>query len=273
MKCLTLNNNQVSSYGDIPILDYEEFMQQNTDLLKNDSYSHCVNYFGIREQNSLRLICCIADDLKHQIYVSSSRAELGKKYPSFTAGHLAFEKFEREIHEQFGLEYSDHPWLKPVRYPFDRFDKGQTIANYPFFRINSDELHEVGVGPIHAGVIEPGHFRFICNGEQVPHLEIQLGFQHRAVEHLMLEKSALLQRCTIAENIAGDTAAGHTTAFVNLWESLCKYQAGYALKFDRTLALELERMAIHTADLSALCTDIAYQLGSSVYGPLSVFCQ
>jgi Ni,Fe-hydrogenase III large subunit len=126
----------------------------------------------------------------------------------------------------------------------------------------------VGVGPIHAGIIEPGHFRFICNGEQIFHLEIQLGYQHRGIEQLFLEKKKLLQRITLAENIAGDSVAGHTVAFVNLWESLCKYQPGRDLQLARTLALELERVAVHTGDLSAMCTDIAYQLGSAVFGRL-----
>ena len=66
-----------------------------------------------------------------------------------------------------------------------------TVADYPFFKIDSEELHEVGVGPIHAGIIEPGHFRFICNGEQILHLEIQLGYQHRGIEHLFLEKKKI----------------------------------------------------------------------------------
>ena len=146
--------------------------------------------------------------------------------------------------------------------------KNSRLPIIPFFKIESEELHEVGVGPIHAGIIEPGHFRFICNGEQILHLEIQLGYQHRGIEQLFLEKKKLLQRITLAENIAGDSVAGHTVAFVNLWESLCNYQPDRDLQFARTLALELERMAIHTGDLSAMCTDVAYQLGSAVFGRL-----
>ena len=94
------------------------------------------------------------------------------------------------------------------------------ISDYPFFKIESEELHEVGVGPVHAGIIEPGHFRFICNGEQILHLEIQLGYQHRGVEQLFLEKKKLIQRTTLAESIAGDSVIGHTTAFAYLFESL-----------------------------------------------------
>jgi Ni,Fe-hydrogenase III large subunit len=142
------------------------------------------------------------------------------------------------------------------------------IANYPFYSIDSEELHEVGVGPIHAGIIEPGHFRFICNGEQILHLEIQLGYQHRGIEKLILQKKPLSQLTTLAENIAGDTTVGHTVAFSHVWESLCGFRATRDIDFARTIALELERIAIHTGDLSAVCTDIAYQLGSSVFGRL-----
>ncbi|HVU85225.1 MAG TPA: hypothetical protein VHC50_10310, partial [Puia sp.] len=200
--------------------------------------------------------------------VSSCIVDPAQQLPSFSKYNLVFEKFEREIHENFGVGYKDHPWLKPVRYPCNRSNKNNTITNYPFFAIDSEELHEVGVGPIHAGIIEPGHFRFICNGEQILHLEIQLGYQHRGIEQLMLKKEKLLQRVTLAENIAGDSVAGHTTAFVNLWESLCNYHSDRGLQLARTLALELERVAVHTGDLSAICTDVAYQLGSAVYGRL-----
>jgi Ni,Fe-hydrogenase III large subunit len=176
--------------------------------------------------------------------------------------------FEREISENFGVQYSDHPWLKPVRYPFDRYDLTAEMKDYPFYHIDSEELHEVGVGPIHAGIIEPGHFRFICKGEQILHLEIQHGYQHRGVEDLFIRKKNLHQRITLAESIAGDTAAGHATAFANLWESLCGYEPDKELLFVRTIALELERIAVHTGDLSAICGDIAYQLGQSVFGRL-----
>jgi Ni,Fe-hydrogenase III large subunit len=232
------------------------------------SSSHCVNYYGIPKGNKIKLICCIANDKQHLIHVSSSVVNAGQSLPSFTRHKPAFEKFEREIHENFGIEYPDHPWLKPVRFPFNRYNKALTVADYPFFKIESEELHEVGVGPIHAGIIEPGHFRFICNGEQILHLEIQLGYQHRGIEQLFLEKERLLQRITLAENIAGDSVVAHALAFVNLWESLCQFIPARDLQLARTLALELERVAIHTADLSAMCTDVAYQLGSAVYGRL-----
>lgn len=268
MKYISVINNQAIDVQDIPVLTYEMFTEIILDLINDNPVRHCVNYFGFPEGDKVKLVCCIADDETHKIFISSSLAESSSQLNSLTVRNHNFEKFEREIHENFGIGFNDHPWLKPVRYAENRTNKDDRIENYPFYAVESQELHEVGVGPIHAGIIEPGHFRFICNGEQIMHLEIQLGYQHRGIEQLFLQKRKLLERTTLAENIAGDTTVGHTTAFANLWESLCGYTADYSLHYARTLALELERMAIHTGDLSAVCTDIAYQLGSSVYGRL-----
>jgi Ni,Fe-hydrogenase III large subunit len=268
MSYKTILNNQTVPVSDIPRLNYNSFLDLNIGLIVDNPERHCANYFGYRINNEIELICCIADDTKHEIYISSCRVKASETLPSLTARHLCFEKFECEIHENFGISYTDHPWLKPVRFAFNRFDKSKTIANYPFFSIESEELHEVGVGPIHAGIIEPGHFRFVCNGEQILHLEIQLGYQHRGIEQQFLEKKKILQLATLAENIAGDTVVGHTVTFSHLWESICGFSATRDIEYSRTLALELERIAIHTGDLSAVCTDIAYQLGSSVFGRL-----
>lgn len=267
--CIPLGNNRSVPFKAIPVFKYEEFLEMNLQLMASES-RHCVSYFGFYYKERIRLICCIADDSNATILISSAeiKPEPKSKYPSFTFRHLSFQAFEREIHENFGINYTDHPWLKPLRYSFNRFNKIDAVENYPFYTIKSEELHEVGVGPIHAGIIEPGHFRFICNGEQVLHLETQLGYQHRGIEDLFLTKRKLLQRTTLAESIAGDSVAGHTTAFVNLWESLCHYKSSEDLQFTRTVAQELERIAIHTGDLSAICADIGYQLGSSVFGRL-----
>jgi len=268
MHYLTIKNNQSVPISEIPEVPYNSFLVLNTGLVAENTSRHCVNYYGYGAGEKIKLMCCIADDDDHTVYVSSCVVDASAELASFTAKNLCFEKFEREIHENFGLKYSDHPWLKPVRFPHDSADKNITIADYPFYSIDSEELHEVGVGPIHAGVIEPGHFRFICNGEQILHLEIQLGYQHRGIEKLFLEKKQFNQLSTLAENITGDTTVGHTTAFAQVWESLSGFSASRDIDFARTIALELERIAIHTGDLSAVCTDIAYQLGSSVFGRL-----
>jgi len=267
MNALSIKNNQQIPLDSIPVLEYEQFLEYNTSLL-NTEENHCVNYYGLAYQGKIKLICCVADDKEGLINISSSLVDPQTPLAAFSQHHLAFEKFEREIHENFGIPFTDHPWLKPVRFPIDKSDKNSTISNYPFFKIESEELHEVGVGPIHAGIIEPGHFRFICNGEQILHLEIQLGYQHRGIEKLFLQKKKLIELHTLAENISGDSVVGHTTAFANLWETLCDEETDLDLNFLRSLALELERIAVHTGGLSGMCTDVGYQLGSSVFGRL-----
>jgi Ni,Fe-hydrogenase III large subunit len=268
MSFITINNQQSVPLSSIPEMTYDLFFDSNITLIENHEERHCVLYFAFRETGNIRLICCIADDLQHNILVSSSLVSSDAVLNSMAARNLSFEKFEREIHENFDIGFVGHPWLKPVRYAENRADKTKTIPDYPFFGIESEELHEVGVGPVHAGIIESGHFRFVCNGEQILHLEIQLGYQHRGVEQLFLEKKKLIQRTTLAESIAGDSVIGHTTAFASLWESLSGMSADYEMQYSRTIAQELERIAIHTGDLSAICTDVAYQLGSSVFGRL-----
>lgn len=268
MNYISIKNNQTILLSDIPESNYEWFYDKNIDLVSGHPERHCVNYFGYKTGNNVKLICCIADDITHEILVSTCLVNKAHELEALSAKLLCFEKFEREIHENFGINFIDHPWLKPVRYSFNREDMLQTIENYPFYSIDSEELHEVGVGPIHAGIIEPGHFRFICNGEQILHLEIQLGYQHRGIEQLFIEKKKLLQLATLAEDITGDTVVGHGIAFAHVWESLCGFETSRDIDFSRTLALELERMAVHLSDLSGACTDIAYQLGSSVFGRL-----
>jgi Ni,Fe-hydrogenase III large subunit len=268
MEFTAVRNNQSIPLAQIPLLDYERFYDLNTGWVVDNAQCHCVNYYGYRVGDGVMLICAIANDADGQIYLSKCKVLPSQTLNSFTQKHHCFERFEREIHENFGIGFNGHPWLKPVRYAHNRADLSQTMANYPFYSIDSEELHEVGVGPIHAGIIEPGHFRFICNGEQILHLEIQLGYQHRGIEALMVQATALDKRAIVAESIAGDTVVGHTVTFSQLWESLCGVEVGADVAYARTLALELERMAIHTGDLSAICGDMAYQLGSAVLGRL-----
>jgi Ni,Fe-hydrogenase III large subunit len=268
MSFISINNHQSVPVSTIPEVEYDIFLENNTALVDNHPERHCVLYFGYREGKSVRLVCCIADDTEHNIIISSSTVKNDAVLNSFSSKNICFEKFEREIHENFGIGYNNHPWLKPVRYSENRTDKLRKISDYPFYDIASEELHEVGVGPVHAGIIEPGHFRFICNGEQILHLEIQLGYQHRGIEPLFLSKKKLIQRTTLAESIAGDSVVGHTSAFAFLMESLNGTVPDNEILFARTIAQELERIAIHTGDLSAICTDVAYQLGSSVLGRL-----
>ncbi len=267
---LEIKNGQAVNLSEIPVLEYQEFHALVLDLLQAEDV-HCVNYYAFPHNDNLRFICCLADDRTQGIYLLSHIMATGRgllKLESLTKYIDALHIYEREIWENFGVEFEGHPWLKPVRFPHNRYNGDLKVNDYPFYKVESEELHEVGVGPIHAGVIEPGHFRFTCNGEMVLHLEIQLGWQHRGVERLLLEKPKLLQRTILAESIAGDTTIGHTLAFAQVMEGLSGISVNSRLDAERAIALELERIAIHTGDISALCTDVAYQLGTAVFGAL-----
>ena len=269
MEYTEIRNHEAVNLDEIPVLGYEQFRSVVLSWIENSDTFHCINYFGIPEAGGLRPVCLMADDASGAIRITSYRisapfpelASLASVYPGFAI-------FERELHENFGIPFSGHPWLKPLRYAKNRQDHNKVMDNYPFFRIESEELHEVAVGPIHAGIIEPGHFRFICNGEKIIHLEIQLGYQHRGVEQLFLTRKKLNERITLSESIAGDTAAGHASAFAWAWETLHGLDTPTQMQFERSLAIELERLAMHTGDLAAICTDVAYQLGNAVLGRL-----
>ena len=199
-----------------------------------------------------------------ELCVLRASAQRGDHYPALTINHPGAQIFERELWEQTGLQPDGHPWLKPVRFEGPR---QQHMADYPFFKVRGQEVHEVGVGPIHAGVIEPGHFRFMCLGEQVHHLEIQLGYQHRGVEALLLSRPPLAL-APIMESICGDSCVAYAWAYCAAVEALS--DAPVRLETDRVrgVALEMERVAMHLAALNGLATDIAFLQGGATYGRL-----
>ncbi len=264
MEFLRLKNNPGAvSVNDIPVLEYDAFTEQTIALLRKKEH-HIIDYFTVLTGGKIRFFILIAGDDTHTVFIYSHVQEKElKSLASLTAHHYPMHIFEREIFEEKGIMFTGHPWLKPLRYPSERADKNAAISTYPFYSIESEELHEVGVGPVHAGVIEPGHFRFICHGENVLHLEIQLGYQHRGISRLLTESRGMLHRALLSESIAGDTAVGHSLAFSQAAEALGSFIPPSKLQAERIIALEMERIAVHIGDTAALCGDVGYQLGQA----------
>jgi len=193
------------------------------------------------------------------------RAKIGNSFSSLTAELPSAQAFEREIQEAHGVRPEGHPWPKPLRRHADLEEPASPESAHSFFAVQGSGIHEVAVGPVHAGVIEPGHFRFQCAGETVLHLEIQLGYQHRGVE-AALRNAAPGSRISVAESIAGDTSIGHGLAHTGAMEALAGVEPPLRAQALIGIALELERLSNHVGDLGALCNDVAFLPGAAWLG-------
>ena len=266
---ITDNRADAVALRDIPEVPYAEFYAELDTRLADPRY-HVAHYFALPDGDRMRFICLLLDDAEHRVLIASHTMDYYDEgvLPSLTARHPALHPFERDITERYGIRFDGMPWDKPLRFPADGYDRRSSIDNYPFYTMEGHSLHEVNVGPIHAGIIEPGAFRFICNGEQVLHLEIALGYQHRGVEAEFVRTENRLRQACLAESIAGDSAVAHATAFAAAVEKLTAARLPEALEIERALALELERMASQTADRGPLSMEVGSRRGEVAWGAL-----
>ncbi len=243
----------------VPNLPFDTFRQEALDIVASEG--KVVQYFAYQDGETVKLLAVLRND---KLLVASCDAP--NTYPAMSSQCEPFHMFEREIAEQFGIRPEGHPWLKMVRYHPNYVGKtdifGNNYAddipgNYDYYRVEGPEIHEVAVGPVHAGVIEPGHFRFNCIGEKVLNLEIHLGYQHRGIETLIPQMEAK-RLPLLVESIAGDTTVGHSLCMAQAMEAFSSVQPDSGARIIRTIAFELERIQNHVGDLGALSGDVAF---------------
>ncbi len=243
-----------ASVPDQPVQDWVE----GVSALLADGGRLCA-LFEVPEGPRIRLVGVVAHDEENLLAVTRSEPFRGS-YRSLTPRHAQAHLFEREVWEACGIVPEGHAWLKPVR-----ASTGDSPDHGEFFRVEGAEVHEVAVGPVHAGIIEPGHFRFQCAGEEVLHLEIGLGYQHRGIERALVGGPHRGTRCQM-ETAAGDSTVAHATAHAMVHEALAATEPPLRSQWLRAVALELERLANHTGDLGALANDVAFLPTSAACG-------
>ena len=186
----------------------------------------------------------------------------GLSYPSLAAQRPAAIRLERAARDLFGLEAEGaadrRPWLDHGRWPASR---PAAAEPYPFLTAEAvgATLHQIPVGPVHAGIIEPGHFRFHVNGETVVRLEERLGYVHKGIESLMAgcDPAAAAR---LAGRLSGDSTVAHALAFARAVEAALDIEAPGRAHWLRALMGELERLANHFGDIGAICNDATFPL-------------
>jgi Ni,Fe-hydrogenase III large subunit len=190
------------------------------------------------------------DEATNDIAVTSYACPNGT-YPSVGAKHPPAIRLERTIRDLYGLDAAGaidrRPWLDHASQP------------YPFLPAEGESLHQIAVGPVHAGIIEPGHFRFTANGEHIVRLEQRLGYVHKGIEQLMAG-ATLEAAAKFAARTSGDSTVAYSYAFALAAEAALQIAPPPRAKYLRALMAELERLANHFGDIGAICNDASFAL-------------
>jgi Ni,Fe-hydrogenase III large subunit len=208
----------------------------------------------------------LLDESSADVAVITYTSKSGK-YPSVGAHHPPAIRLERAVHDLFGLEAAGSPDLRPwldlgfwsVRHPLGKKAPARKAGPYRLLPVEGEALHQIPVGPVHAGIIEPGHFRFTANGEHVVRLEQRLGWVHKGIESLM-SGATLDDAAKLAARTSGDSTVAIAFAFAQAAEAALQIRVPARATYLRALTAELERLANHFGDIGAICNDASFSL-------------
>ncbi|HMQ12712.1 MAG TPA: nickel-dependent hydrogenase large subunit, partial [Candidatus Competibacter phosphatis] len=190
------------------------------------------------------------------------------EFPSVGRWHPPAQRLERAIADLVGLQPAAGPDLRPwldhgrwsLRHPLgSSAAPAEAMPPYPFLPTEGESLHQIPVGPVHAGIIEPGHFRFTANGEAVVRLEERLGYVHKGIESL-LNGASLERAARLVGRVSGDSTVAYALAFARAVEAATETEIPVRAHWLRALMAELERLANHCGDIGAVCNDAAFAL-------------
>ncbi len=208
---------------------------------------------------------------KEHLLLKSGIPQENPSFPSVAGIYPAAIRFERQIMSLFGIIAEGHPdprpWIKHEDWPEDAFPLRKSFdasrylerreGTYDWIQATGDGVYEIPVGPVHAGIIEPGHFRFQSIGEDIINLEERLGYVHKGIEK-RFESLPILSGYKLAGRVSGDTTVAHSIAYCQALEAAGQTQIPPRAAWIRAVFLELERIANHISDIGAICNDAAF---------------
>jgi len=211
--------------------------------------------------------CALYESTTRQMFSASLHVRDGK-VPSLAVFHAPASRLERTIADLFGIEVvglpDPRPWLDhgrwPVQAPLAEAPRAPAdSAPYRFLTAEGPSLHQIPVGPVHAGIIEPGHFRFTASGETIARLEERLGYTHKGIEKLLRGKT-IDEAARIAARVSGDSTVAYSFAFARAVETALDFRPPPRALALRAVMAELERIANHLGDVGAICNDAAFSM-------------
>jgi len=274
---------------------FKKYIKNNNELhVELDDSSHLIEFCEILKQDlNLRLLTMICCDERNTNHAFSIRYLLGSKvddvflfvtiyldknhayFPSLSSVFPSSMKYEREINDMFGIQAQGDTNLKPLilhdfpenTFPLQKDFDANTKLNYTpkkfeFTPVLGDGVCEIPVGPIHAGIIEPGHFRFSVLGERIVNLETRLGYAHKGTEKIA-ENMSLDDVVFLSERISGDECVANSMAFCQAIEKIAQLEISEKAKQIRLLFAELERIYNHFGTMAGILTDIGFSFDAS----------